>query len=79
MCTVFSVVVTVDDVPNNEMEDSACKQSRYFFFASFYKLVVGCFFVLSCFTLDTNHGPVSDFVLLSKRVAIVVMAKSVTR
>lgn len=79
MCTVFSVVVTVGDVPNNEMEGSACKQSRYFFFASFYKLVVGCFLVLSCFTLDANRGPVSDVVLLSKRVAIVVMAKSVTR
>lgn len=45
----------------------------------FYKLVVGCFFVLSCFTLDANHGPVNDFVLLGKRVAVVVMAKSVTK
>lgn len=79
VCTVFSVVVTVGDVPNNEMEGSACKHSRYFFFASFYKLVVGCFLVLSCFTLDANRGPVSDVVLLSKRVAIVVVAKSVTR
>lgn len=78
MCTVFSVVVTVDDVLNNEMERSACKQSIYFF-ASFYKLMVGCFFVLTCFTLDANHGPVNDFMLLGKRVAIVIMAKSVTK
>lgn len=41
-----------------------CLQIVNFFFASFYKLVVGCFFVLTCFTLDANHGPVNDFMLL---------------
>lgn len=56
-----------------------CLQIVNFFFASFYKLVVGCFFVLTCFTLDANHGPVNDFMLLCKRVTIVVMAKSVTK
>lgn len=72
---MFSVVIPVDDVLNNEMRHWLQTVLSLHGFISLW------FFssVLSYFMLDANHGIVDDFMLFRRIMAILVMAKSVTK